>query len=183
MIKYTFIYILFFACLLDIKAQELSVGFSKTNKECELGKANIIIHSAALPYNVLWSDGSIMNEHENLEQGEYWVKVTDDQNNDTTIYFRIDEIACEPVPQNHFTPNEDGYYDTWSIGGLQYFPTFELFVYNRWGQQVHHQADLYFPWDGKNLGLPLPDGAYFYIIYLSRSDKNKFIKGDVNILR
>lgn len=181
--KHTLTYILFFISLFNLTAQELSVSFTKTEAECVAGKASISVISAAQPYNVTWSTGSTMNEVDELVSGEYSVYIKDNHNNDTTIYFTIDELICEPVPENHFTPNGDGYNDTWSIGRLENFPTFELFVYNRWGQQVHHQANSFIPWNGFSFGIPLPDATYYYVLFFSRSDKNKFIKGDVSILR
>ncbi len=183
MIKYYYIFILVFVVITLANAQNLSVSFSKTERVCELGEASVTIISGTIPITILWSNGSLMNKVEQLEEGNYSVKITDDQNNDTTIYFNIEKPICEPVAGNHFTPNYDGYNDTWSIGRLENFPEFDLFVYNRWGQQVHHQMNVYFPWDGRSLALPLPDATYYYILYFSKTDKNKFIKGDVSIIR
>ena len=92
-------------------------------------------------------------------------------------------MVCEPIPETHFTPNGDDYNDTWNITKINLFPDFELFVYNRWGQLVHHQKNEYIPWDGKTLIIPVPDATYYYILYLSKNDRNKFIKGPVSIIR
>jgi len=181
--KHIILYILFFVCWQNTKAQNLDVSLSKINKECKSGSANITINSAALPITIIWSNGSVLNEIENLESGNYSVTITADNFQDTTINFTIEELICEPIPSNHFTPNGDLYNDTWSISRLEYFPDFELLVYNRWGQQVHRQANTYIPWDGTSLGLPLADASYYYILFFSKSDKNKFIKGDISILR
>jgi gliding motility-associated-like protein len=183
MIKRIYISLFFVINLLLGYAQDLSITFSKINPECALGAASITIVSGTAPIHILWSNNSIANSIEDLNPGHYFVKVNDDLGHDTTINFTIDPLVCEPIPQNHFTPNNDGYNDTWNIQRLEKFPDFELFVYNRWGQQVHHQFNEYIPWDGRSLTLPLPDATYYYILYLSRFDKNKFIKGDISILR
>jgi gliding motility-associated-like protein len=183
MIKYYCILILLFVELTTIYAQNLSVSFTKTERECVLGEASITIISGALPIQYLWNNGAITSSVAQLEEGEYSVKVTDAQNNDTIINFDIEKQICKPIAENHFTPNYDGYNDTWSISRLENFPEFDLFVYNRWGQQVHHQMNQYIPWDGRSLTLPLPDATYYYILYFSKTDKNKFIKGDVSIIR
>lgn len=183
MTKQLLIYIFIFVRLQSFVAQDLNVSLSKTNKECLFGKASVTINSAAFPVNVEWNNGSHENEIDNLTSGNYSVYIRDNQNHDTTIYFNIEELICEPVPAIYFSPNNDLLYDTWSISRIENFPDFELFVYNRWGQQVHHQQGNYIPWDGTNLNLQLPDGAYYYILYLSKSDKHKFIKGDVSIIR
>lgn len=181
--NYLSTYLFLMMALQNFEAQELNVSLSKTNKECKLGSASVSIHSAALPYHVEWSNGAVSDEINDLNSGDYSVYVRDDHDNDTTIFFNIEEFVCEPVPSIYFSPNSDLLYDTWSISRINYFPDFELFVYNRWGQQVHHQEGSYSPWDGTSLGLPLPDGAYYYILFLSKSDKNKFVKGDVSIIR
>lgn len=181
--KYIYILLFIFIGLVSIDAQELFVTFLKTETMCELGKAEINIVSGAQPISVLWSNGSLSYSIDQLSAGSYSVEIKDNLMKDTIIRFNIDELICEPVPEGHFTPNSDGYNDLWSIGRLEYFPDFELFVYNRWGQLIHHQLNQYVPWDGKSLSSPLPDATYYYILYLSKSDKNKFVKGDVTIIR
>lgn len=178
-----FIYFVLSFSFSFVKAQELDVTLIKTDKECVLGKAEVIINSGTSPFQVVWSNGSILNTIENLEEGQYSVTIADGNSKDTTIRFVIGYTICEPIPSNNFTPNGDLYNDTWSIVRIEYFPEFELYVYNRWGQQVHHQSSNYEPWDGTSLGLPLPDGTYYYVLFFSKSNKNKFIKGDVSILR
>lgn len=179
--------LLTYCCLLFLwqtnYAQDLNVSLIKTEQECVSAKASVTINSAALPYHVQWSNGAITDEVSDLNPGDYSVYIKDDHNKDTTIFFKIDELVCEPTAGIYFSPNGDLINDTWHINRLHYFPDFELFVYNRWGQQVHHQAGTYIPWDGTNLGSTLPDGAYYYILYLSKSNKHKFIKGDVSIIR
>jgi gliding motility-associated-like protein len=164
-------------------AQSLDVRFSKTDKECEAGKASVSILSGTAPYQYVWSNASVTDHTENLEAGTYTVTVMDAAGQDTSIVFTIEEQICEPVAETHFTPNGDMFNDSWDISRINYFPDFELVVYNRWGQQVHHQTNQYTAWEGTHLGLPLPDGTYYYILFFSKSDKNKFIKGDVSILR
>lgn len=182
MIKYFYINVFIVIALIST-AQDLSVSFTKTEKSCELAQAFVTIITAQPPVNYLWSNGAITSTIEGLEPGDYSVKVTADGGKDTTIYFNIEELVCEPTPETHFTPNFDGYNDTWNISRISYFPEFDLFIYNRWGQQVHRQTSKYFPWDGTSLGLPLPDATYYYILYLDRADKKNFVKGAVSIIR
>jgi gliding motility-associated-like protein len=177
-----FISIFLFALQVSF-AQSLVVSLSKTDKECETGRASVIVNSGVAPYQYLWSNASLTDQAENLDAGTYTVTVTDAVAQDTSIVFTIEETVCEPVAETHFTPNDDAFNDSWDISRIGYFPDFELLVYNRWGQQVHHQTSQYIPWNGTHLGLPLPDGTYYFILFFSKSDKNKFIKGDVSIIR
>jgi gliding motility-associated-like protein len=178
-----FICILFlYFKIIYINAQPLSIELTKYEAPCELGKASVTIFGSN-NYFITWSIGSHAHYINELNAGDYSVNVQYELNKDTIMYFTIKEMDCEPIAENHFTPNNDDYNDTWDIARIEKFPDFELFVYNRWGQQVHHQTKNYIPWDGRSLNLPLPDAAYYYVIYLSKEDKSKFIKGNVNIIR
>ena len=166
-----------------IHSQNLFVNFTKIESDCVLGEASISIISGALPIQISWSNGSTSTSISQLETGIYSVKVTDNTNKDTTISFKIGPIICDPIVENYFTPNNDGYNDLWHINRIENFPDFELFIYNRWGQLVHYQTQQFIPWDGRSLTLPLPDATYYYILYPSKKNKNKFLKGDVSIIR
>lgn len=182
MIKSLYIFILFLAAVIT-HAQNLNVSFTKVERECVLGEASVVATTLSQPIQYLWSNGAITSSVDGLEPGDYNVKVTADNGRDTIVFFSIKEIICEPSPENNFTPNYDGFNDTWSISRINNFPEFDLFVYNRWGQQVHHQSSTYIPWDGRSIGIPLPDATYYYILYFSSSDKSKFVKGDISIIR
>lgn len=164
-------------------SQKLEVELIKIDKSCELGSAQIIIKNGTPPYSFVWSNASTNTTIADLAVGEYQVLVKDAALKDTTVVFKIDSVSCLPNPSNHFTPNDDLYNDTWQISKLNYYPEFELSVFNRWGQLVHFQTDTYTPWDGKKNGVSLPDATYFYIIYLSKIQRTTFIKGSVSIIR
>ena len=182
MIKYYYTIILFIASYAALKSQNFSVTLSKVERECGLAQASVSVISST-NYTVSWSNGSNSIGINEIEPGEYSVNITNSQNNDTTIYFTIEKLICEPIAQNHFTPNGDSFNDTWNIQRLENFPDFDLYVYNRWGQQVHHQMNQYTPWDGSSLTIPLPDATYYYVLFFSKSDKKNFIKGDISIIK
>lgn len=85
---------------------------------------------------------------------------------------------------NFFSPNEDGYNDTWSIGNSGYHPNFKLVLYNRWGQIVHTQSKTFVAWDGKAGGAYVPDGVYYLVLIEDETDKDsEAIKGSVTVLK
>lgn len=183
MIKQKLICFVLLVLFKSLYSQPLLVVLTKSDKECAPGTANISINSGHEPFEILWSNNQSGKTIDNLQHGNYSVKIVDSNFKDTTIFFTIDELECLPVAENHFTPNGDLYNDTWDVGNLSNYPNFDLYVYNRWGQMVHHQQNTFISWDGKSLGVPLPDATYYYIIYLSKSDKHKIVKGSVSILR
>lgn len=180
---FNYIFILITLNVLKVQAQDLKVSFEKNEQPCELAKASLTVLAGTQPVQIVWSTGAITNSVEQLEVGIYSVTVTDALNRDTTIHFKIQNEICKPIPENNFTPNGDGYNDTWDISRIQYFPNFDLYIYNRWGQLVHHQSGNFTPWDASSLLLPLPDATYYYILYLDKSNKNDVVKGDVSIIR
>ena len=94
----------------------------------------------------------------------------------------INVLLPVEVP-NAFTPNGDGFNDTWVIDGLETYRNSSLKVFNRWGQAVYSNTGVYQnDWDGRRNGKDLPVGAYYYVITLNQDGKEN-ISGDVTIIR
>lgn len=101
-----------------------------------------------------------------------------------TNYFTIDTLPCPPTVYNHFTPNNDGFNDTFFIEGLRdIFKNFQLEIYNRWGTLVWKGNNNTPDWDGfANQGniigsQQLPAGTYYYCLYLREPNYEKPITG------
>jgi gliding motility-associated-like protein len=79
-----------------------------------------------------------------------------------------------------FSPNGDGFNDTWVIEGLENYIRNKLTIYNRWETKVYEKVNYNNDWDGSSYisGFggtnTLPDGIYFYILEL---DNEKPITG------
>ncbi len=176
-----------FSLLLTVSlfhSQTLSVQLSKFDQECEKGAAGVQILSGKQPITIQWSTGANnVSSIQDLVEGDYSVTVKDSALKDTVITFKIGKQECKVFASNHFTPNGDNYNDTWGIGNTNYYPEFELYVFNKWGQQVHSQKGTYIPWNGEWLGITVADGTYYYVFYYKGSDKSRFKKGDVTVLR
>ncbi|RNL95750.1 tandem-95 repeat protein, partial [Sinomicrobium pectinilyticum] len=84
------------------------------------------------------------------------------------------QVAVEPlllVVYNEFSPNGDGFNDTFVIDGIQLYPSNTLQVYNRYGNLVFKTANYNNDWDGvanKSGAIKkkdkLPVGTYFYVL-------------------
>ena len=62
--------------------------------------------------------------------------------------------------------------------------SFEMWVYNRWGQLLFHTKDPAHGWDGTQNGRSVPTGAYYYLIKARGTDGITYNKkGDINVLR
>ena len=80
-----------------------------------------------------------------------------------------------------FTPNGDGVNDTWHIPALSGLSTFEVSVFNRYGEIVFQTKNANLPWDGKFKGTPQATGVYVYFINLIQ--QGRILKGTLLILR
>lgn len=62
--------------------------------------------------------------------------------------------------------------------------SFEMWVYNRWGNELFHSKDPSEGWDGTAGGHTVPTGAYYYLIKAVGTDGISYNKkGDINVLR
>ncbi len=96
-----------------------------------------------------------------------------------TIYVRDKNncgIAMIEVPvigfPKFFTPNSDGYNDTWQVLGINefYYPTSMIYIYDRFGKPVFTMNATGEGWNGFYNGYLLPSNDYWFSVLLT--DKN-----------
>lgn len=114
----------------------------------------------------------------------YNLKITDAQGCSNSSNVTIEVLPYCVKPMNAFTPNKDGFYDTWFITNGNCLKKATVQVYNRYGGKVFESQDYRNDWDGTYKGKPLPDGTYYYVInYELLNGARVQKKGDVTILR
>lgn len=95
------------------------------------------------------------------EEGVYTVVVTDSAGCIAMAEIEIEIIG--PCIPNYFTPNGDGYADTWAPGCIEDYPNLTFDIFDRYGRKVaSYRAGEY--WDGKYNGTELPTGDYWYVV-------------------
>jgi len=87
------------------------------------------------------------------------------------------------VIPNGFSPNGDGYNDSWQIDYMYMFPNCEVEVYNRWGEQLFYSKGYNTPWNGSYQGKQVPVGTYYYVIRLNDKKFPDHFAGPLTILR
>ncbi len=76
-----------------------------------------------------------------------------------------------------FSPNNDGFNDTFKITGLANFPGSELSIFNRWGVKVYSATDYDNTWNGIWENGFVADGTYYYILQLeSNNTKSGYVQ-------
>lgn len=110
----------------------------------------------------------------------YLLQVTDSNNCVMSKQITVSE-NCEQhvyIP-NAFTPNEDGINDVFNIvtTGVE---SYEMTIFNRWGQEVFSSQNFLQSWDGKNA----PNDVYVVqITYKIKGKPTETIKGNVTLMR
>lgn len=79
-----------------------------------------------------------------------------------------------------FTPNGDGFNDTWLIKNLDLYPNAELSIFDRYGKLLHQIKGKDFLWNGIYNGSILPASDYWFRLIL---DQNNTIKGHFSLKR
>jgi gliding motility-associated-like protein len=103
-----------------------------------------------------------------------------------TAVIRVSNVVSEisQLIPNIISPNNDGKNDIWRLDFINvFFPSAEIEIYNRWGDQIYHSIGYSNAWDGSYKGAPLPVGAYFYIIKLNDPKDTNIYKGTITLLK
>ena len=87
-----------------------------------------------------------------------------------TVYVRTQEgLACEVSKvitvmdyPKYFTPNNDGYNDTWNIWSLKNQPDTKVYIFDRFGKLIKQISPAGEGWDGTFNGKPLPSTDYWF---------------------
>ncbi|MFS4483353.1 T9SS type B sorting domain-containing protein [Hyunsoonleella sp. 2307UL5-6] len=98
----------------------------------------------------------------NIEGGSYTIVVKDRNCEDTVtmqhLHFYIPKF---------FTPNNDGVNDTFNLGGIEFYKSSEVSIFNRYGKLMKFSRNSPFSWNGMFSGRMLPSGDYWYVIIIN----------------
>ncbi|MCF6360966.1 MAG: gliding motility-associated C-terminal domain-containing protein [Cyclobacteriaceae bacterium] len=120
----------------------------------------------------LWSDGSIDQTLQVSVGGLYEIEATNSFGCVTRDQSEAIE-DCIPLIDgpNAFRPG--GLNSTYSLF-TQYIDTFEIFIYNRWGELVYSSTDAAFAWDGTEpSGEQAPVGQYSWVVRYTSSFRDR----------
>ncbi|AUC79304.1 hypothetical protein CW736_07860 [Nonlabens sp. MB-3u-79] len=107
----------------------------------------------------------------NLYPGFYTIYVRD-KNGCGTVSMDVVIIGGPP----YFTPNQDGYHDTWQVIAIETIPDASIYIYDRHGKLLKQVSATGQGWDGTYNGAPMPSSDYWYLVELAdgRSFKGHF---------
>ena len=82
-----------------------------------------------------------------------------------------------------FTPNQDGYHDTWNIIGIASNPTAKIYIYDRFGKLLKQLSPLGPGWDGTYNGNPMPSSDYWFQVIYEEEGIEKEFRGHFSLKR
>ena len=106
--------------------------------------------------NGSWQDS---NTFENVSLGEHLVTVRDKYG----CGFSNATVTVMDYPK-FFTPNGDGYNDTWNITGIYAQPNAQIFIFDRFGKLLKQLRPSGKGWNGTFKGYNLPAADYWFTV-------------------
>lgn len=104
-----------------------------------------------------------------------------------------DTLGCTFLTENvkiinhpqYFTPNGDGYNDTWKIIGLENQLNSIISIFNKYGKLLKQISTSEFSngWDGTYIGNPLPADDYWFTITYTENEIEKSFKSHFSLIR
>jgi len=100
-----------------------------------------------------------------------------------TVMVKIDFTCGDFFVPNVFSPNGDGLNDFVNAHGFC-ISSYNLQIFNRWGEKVFETTDKSYGWDGSFRGKPMDIGVFMYKVEgITIEGKPFSIKGNVTLLR
>ena len=100
-----------------------------------------------------------------------------------SVLVKVDFVCGDFFIPNVFSPNGDGLNDDVNIHGFC-IATFNLRIFNRWGELVFQTTDKTLGWDGSFRGKPMDTGVFVYSVDgMTIENKPFFQKGNITLLR
>lgn len=125
----------------------------------------------------LFQDSNTFN---NVSPGEHIISVRDKNGH------------CNPAPINavlinypkYFTPNGDGFHDTWNIKHLIFTnPNAPIFIFDRYGKLIKQITPSTDGWNGMFNGQQLPSTDYWFTVDYSEKGISKIFKSHFSLKR
>jgi gliding motility-associated-like protein len=147
----------------------------------------VVTITALDPGNYLYQleDGPLYtsNVFTDVAPGVYDVTVYD-ANGCAPPIVLVDEVVIVDYPK-FFTPNGDGFNDTWNIFDLLEVgqAQAQIFIFDRHGKLIKQIAPAGFGWDGTYNGQPLPSSDYWFLVNYTELGVPKEFKAHFSLKR
>jgi len=165
-----------FQFMADLPFETATISFGDGSPEEVVTQTDMPVHTYTLPgtYTVT----VIANFGCQTDTFSTTISIIDCTTPDSVDY------NCTLELPNAFSPNGDGINDRFGPVVNCFESTFQLDIYNRWGEMVYSTNQLTLPWDGTHEGRPAPIGVYVYLLQSNDpSGLTQLESGNVTLLR
>ncbi len=114
------------------------------------------------------TNGTNTYTFENVSAGEHIITVRDLNGCGETS---LSIIIIDYIP--YFTPNGDGYHDTWNILGAESIPDAKIYIFNRFGKLLKDLNPLGKGWNGVYNNKILPTSDYWFVVNYKDPNNNE----------
>ncbi|HEU4789327.1 MAG TPA: choice-of-anchor L domain-containing protein [Flavobacterium sp.] len=120
-----------------------------------------------------YQDSPVFN---GLSPGIYWATVRDKNGCGVSVPYKV-YVLDYP---RFFTPNNDGFNDTWKIQNLDALPKSTIIIFDRYGKLLKQLNAINNGWNGTYTGKNLPADDYWFTVTF---EDGKIIKGHFSLKR
>ena len=92
------------------------------------------------------------------------------------------EVVVVDAPK-FMTPNNDGYFDTWHITGVETLPGTVVYIYDRYGKLLKQLSWNSNGWDGTFNGALMPSSDYWFLADVKKDNIEFKVKGHFTLKR
>lgn len=133
----------------------------------------ITVNATPISSDYLYSiDGNYWQESNvftNIPEGEYTITVL---NKFGCGEKKSTSIVVADFPK-FFTPNADGYHDTWNIKGMKALDSVVIYIFDRYGKLLKQIDPNGMGWDGTFNGNPSPSTDYWFKLIYTKDNVTK----------
>ncbi len=162
-----------------IESEEATLNFTTTVDFADPNSITVDV-SGIGDYVFILDDGEpqTSNVFENVTFGVHIVTIRD-LNGCEDVFT---EVVVVDIPK-FFTPNNDRFYDTWHIVGIDQIPGTVVYIYNRHGKLLKTLSHTSIGWDGTFNGANMPSDDYWFVAKVIQNGEAFDLKGHFALKR
>lgn len=160
------------------------VDFTWTVTEAFAENQKITVSATAAGGNYLYQldDGPFQSNpvFEQVASGSHSITVTDEAG--CSVPITKNGILVVNYPK-YFTPNNDGFNDTWNVSELSSQPQAYIHIFDRYGKFLKQISPNANGWNGSYNGYLLPADDYWFVIHYKENNIDKEFKSHFSLKR
>jgi gliding motility-associated-like protein len=153
-------------------------------------QSGFILEAGSGYESYLWNTAETTESITIYDEGLYSVIVSTNQSCESSdsvrVLFEVDLKTAFYLP-NAFSPDGDGLNDEFKpVEKYDFVKTYQISIFNRWGQLIFETQNISQGWDGTYQGNPVEKGSYVYkIVFTAYPDytKQQVATGNVVVVR